>query len=482
MTWALLLVLEMIPSPLELGLLAESQGRHADAVLLLEPPMRDAPTYDGLMALGLAEARLGRSGDARATFDRAVALDGRRPEALVERAGLDFLDKRYDAAAEGLALALARHDDAYARELRASALQLAGRTEEALDEWNRLDQPRVADVRLAGLVKTRDRVARRELPFVEGELLRAESFREARLRLQEVGVFPFVRVRAVPRDDRRADVEVAVLERSGFGTWKELVASGAYNAFLKQVRLRYFDLGGEGVVLRAEYRWESTQPHVIGSISWPRPLGLPARLVVLGVRARPEYALGDGPLTLRTNGVDVGLRRVVGSRTVVEAGWRLRERTYSHPRPDAPDGTLSTVGLGVERSLVADLRNRLHATLRLGTSAGRRSDPTCGSRRARSPFATSGSWRCPTKAPSRRRPSPRASSWEPAATGCRWTRCSRPARRPSPSTRCAGTTRRRTESWAPRRSAGRWRCSTSSGAGASSPARSGSWASPFSVT
>ena len=360
MTWALLLALQ---TALESGLAAERDGRHADAVQLLEPVMRDAPTYEGLVALGLAQARMGQNDEARATFERAIHLDPRRPEALVERSGLDFVEKRYAAAADGLGRALALRDDAYARDLRASALQLQGRSEEALDEWNRLGQPRLADVRFTGLVKTRDRVARRELALGEGQLLRADAFRETRLRLREVGVFPIVRLRAVPRDDRRADVEIALTERHGFGSWKEVLASTAYNAFREQVRLRYFNVGGEGIALRGEYKWERTQPHVLGWVSWPRPLGLPARLIVLGLRARPEYALGDGPLTLRTKGADVSLRRVFGPRTVIEAGWRLRERTFSRSRPDAPEGTLSQATLRIERSLLETSRLKLEAFL-----------------------------------------------------------------------------------------------------------------------
>ena len=330
---------------------------------LQAPAAVEAASYEGLVALGVEQARLGRRAEARATFERAILLDPSRPEALVERSGLDFLEESYEAAADGLGRALALRDDAYARDLRASALQLAGRSEDALDEWNRLGQPRLADVRFTGLEKTRDRVARRELRFAEGDLLRADSFRETRLRLREVGVFPRVRLRSIPRDDHRADVEVALTERHGLGSWQELAVSGVANALRRQVRLWYFNLDGEGVVLRAEYKWERTQPHVLGSVSWPRPLGLPARLIVSGLRAEPSYALGDGPLQLRTRGPDVALRRVVGPRTVVQAGWRFRSRTYSRERPDAQDGTLSALTVGVETSLLETNRLKLRASV-----------------------------------------------------------------------------------------------------------------------
>jgi hypothetical protein len=163
-------------------------------------------------------------------------------------------------------------------------------------------------------------------------------------------------------------VEVAVGERHGFGSWKELAGGAAANALRHEVRLAYFDAGGEGVVLRGEYRWEDTQPHVLGAVSWPRPFGLPARLLVSGLRARPQYALPDGGLTLHTRGPDVALRRVIGPRTVVEAGWRFRDRTFSHPRPDAPEGVVSGLALRVETSIVETQRCRLHSTVTGGSA------------------------------------------------------------------------------------------------------------------
>jgi hypothetical protein len=177
-------------------------------------------------------------------------------------------------------------------------------------------------------------------------------------------------MRTIPREDRRVDVEVALGERHGFGSWKELAGAAAANALRHQVRLAYFDAGGEGVVLRGEYKWEDTQPHVLGGVSWPRPFGLPARLNVSGLRARPQYALSDGTLTLRTRGPDVALRRVVGPRTVVEAGWRFRDRTFSHPRPDAPEGIVSALGLRVETSLVDTARLRLDSMVTGGSALG----------------------------------------------------------------------------------------------------------------
>ena len=252
------------------------------ALLLALQAAAPAPTYDELVARGVAEARAGRIEAAREVLDRALVLDPTRPEAWVERAGVDFLEKRYREAADGLARALALRDDAYARELRASALELQGRTDEALAEWNRVGTPVLGTVTISGLARTRDRVARREVAAAEGELLRADAFRETRLRLREVGVFPRVRLRVVPQERGRADLAVALTERHGLGPWFSVAATAAADLSREQVGLRYFNLDGAGVVVKAEYKWERTQPRVGAQIAWPRPLGLPAKLLVSG--------------------------------------------------------------------------------------------------------------------------------------------------------------------------------------------------------
>src|SRR5438552_312904 len=54
------------------------EGRYEEAASLLESSMAEAPTYDGLVALGIAQGRTGRRPEARATLDRAIEMDPHR--------------------------------------------------------------------------------------------------------------------------------------------------------------------------------------------------------------------------------------------------------------------------------------------------------------------------------------------------------------------------------------------------------------------
>ena len=328
------------------------------------------PTYEELVARAVAAGRGGDHRGAEETLQRAIATAPSRPEARVELAGLRFLEKKYEDAAAGFAAALIYQPDPYAREMLAASLHLAGRTEDALKEWNRLGQPRLDDVAIKGLVHTRDRVVRRELALAPEGVLDLGRYRETRLRLEELGIFNRIELRPVPKQIGHVDLEVDLAERHGLGDLVQVGIRSAVYAIRRKVVLRYFNLAGEGVNLGLDYKWQHAQPYLKGSIEWPRPFGLPANLRVEAMRARPTYDLGQ-TFTLHTHGADVGLRRVVGPGTVAEVGWRIRNRTFGAVRPDAPDGRVSGYQLGLDHRLVDRRRNRFDASARFFQSLAR---------------------------------------------------------------------------------------------------------------
>lgn len=333
--------------------LVVARGRAADA----------PPSYEQLVARGIAAGRGGHYEEAEASLQRAIDASPSRPEARVELAGLRFLQKKYEDAAAGFASALIHQPDGYAREMLAASLHLAGHTEDALKEWNRLGQPRLDEIQVKGLAHTRDHVVSRELALAPDGVLDLGRYRETRLRLEELGIFNRIALRPLPREPGHVDLEVDLAERHGFGDRAQLAIQGAVNAVRKKVVLRYFNLAGAGINFGVDYKWQRTQPHLEGDIEWPRPFGLPANLRVEALGARPTYDLGE-TFTMRTRGAGVSLRRVVGPGTVAELGWRVRNRTFSAIRPDAPDGRISGYQLGLDHRFVDRRRYRLDASAR----------------------------------------------------------------------------------------------------------------------
>src|SRR5438552_4000700 len=290
---------------------------------------------------------MGRNAEATAAFDRAISLDAGRPEARVERGGLRFIEHRYDDAVRDLEGALAIRKDGYTRNLLASSYHLVGRSEDALREWNELGQPVLGETNLTGFRHIHAGVARRELTLRGGEMLDVDELRESRLRLQEVGVFSRVVLRPVPRQEGRADLEVAVHERHAFGSIPEFVGTAAGNALVKKVRLRYFGLFGSAINVGAQYRWEKSRPKKSVSLDWARFLGIPAYFHFSGERETQPYDVG-GPTTMKAKGVAVAARRVLDARTVMEVGFRTRDREFSAARADAPPGVIRGFTLGLE--------------------------------------------------------------------------------------------------------------------------------------
>jgi hypothetical protein len=326
--------------------------------------------YESVVAEALKAGRAGRYAAAVATLDRAIALSPGRAEAWTERGGVRFLEGRYEEAVADLRQSLARREDAYARDLLASSLHLAGRELEALAAWNPLGKPALHAVEIGGLRRTRDRVARREIGLAEGETLTAAGLRAARRRLEEVGVFERITLRPQPRGDGTADLEVALAERHGLahGPVDFLVSTGV-NLAWQRLRLRYSNLGGRGVSLGGSHRWQENRRETALQLQWPGPLGLPATLRFVGFRGEQAYELG-GAFDMRRRGIDVGLRHVLGGGTVASAGLRVRDRAFSVARADAEAGLLAGLEAGLDTRLLDERRHRLDATVRL-FAAGR---------------------------------------------------------------------------------------------------------------
>ncbi len=319
-------------------------------------------SYDALVSEGVARGRAGDVAEAATLFDRAIALAPERPEARVERGGLLFIEKRYDAAAAELRRALRLREDAYTRDLLGTALQLAGRSDQALAVWNVAGRPTLGTLSIRGLRRTRDRVARRELRLEEGSPLTLGGIRESRLRLLEVGVFDRIAVRAKPLGSGVADVEVALVERHGLARgWLDFVANAGVDAVQQRVRLRYANLAGEGIAIGVERRWETNRPETSGTIAWPRPLGLDAVLRLRAFDGRQAFELEGERFDRKAYGVELGLRRVFGSASVGQLAFRSAQRTFS--TTDVAPGRVAGLDLGVERRVLD--RHRLRADVAL---------------------------------------------------------------------------------------------------------------------
>jgi hypothetical protein len=328
------------------------------------PLSPDPASYDALVARAVVQARAGDHAAAETLLAQARAADPGRPEARVELAGLRFLDKRYAEAVALLQPVVRAGADAHARDLLAASLHLGGRPDEAVEAWNALRRPVLRNVRIEGLHDTRSALLVPQLAMTEGALLTRDQLRETRLRLLETGAFDRASVRPVPLGTGESDVEVAVVERRGFGDTPSLVAQTASKALQRTAFVRYENLDGTGIGFRTSYRWQSSQPRAEVALRWPRPLGVGATLLAEGTWQRADYVLGGSALRLHARGAELGMRRVVGPRTVGEIRWTGRRRTFEGDTgsvPSARPGLVSGLQARLEHGLADAWRHQLDA-------------------------------------------------------------------------------------------------------------------------
>ncbi len=356
---ALLGLAEEGNSPLERARSALEAGQAEEARTLFQEALRQRETYDALVGLGVAQAQTGQTDAAAQSLTRAIALDPRRPDAWVERGGLRFTERRYREAIRDLTAGLARRDEPYTRDLLATALFLTGRQDEALAQWNRLQRPPLRLIQLKGLEFTQGTLVRGEIPLREGAVLDLGGLRAARLRLAELGIFDRATLRPVPLADGAFDLDVALMDRRGFARSPvELGLVTAVNLASRTAQLRYANLLGRGLAIAGRYRFQENRPQIALGVDWPRPMGLPGKLRLRSSRGKQRYSL-DQELDQTSRAVELTYRRVVGSRTIIEAGPGVLWRSYSRPASQGAAGAEASLTAGLERRLIETYRQRL---------------------------------------------------------------------------------------------------------------------------
>jgi len=107
----------------------------------------------------------------------------------------------------------------------------------------------VERIEITGNTKTRDKVIRREIPLLEGDLFRAQGVKEAKRRVRNLGFFDEVTVTNKPgSDESKTILGVAVTERPT-GTFSVGVGYSSVDSFMVQGSISQENLFGYGLRL-----------------------------------------------------------------------------------------------------------------------------------------------------------------------------------------------------------------------------------------
>jgi hypothetical protein len=220
---------------------------------------------------GLALARLGDMNGARAALEAGRAKAPADPRFAVELAGVEYRLQNHKAAKRWLKAALTLDcTHAYANDF-AGTLFLADRnTRAALKYWNRIDKPRIEDVRYEPPPRLDPILLDRAFAFAPGSLLRLDQYDTTLRRLELLDVFADIRLELVPRRDGAFDLSFRNAERAGTGgTWASRALGLAKGIPYQTVHVDLFNLRGSAVNSVSQLRWDARKRRYSTSLTGP---------------------------------------------------------------------------------------------------------------------------------------------------------------------------------------------------------------------
>lgn len=224
----------------------------------------------------VAMADRGDTAGARKLLEQATARCPGDASGWRELAGLDALEKQWDAAAAHAQAAVARDaSDAFALRVLATSEYLRHDDFAALAAWNRLQEPRVDLVAIEGLDGTRYRAVADAIGLRPQQLLSPEAVRLAQRRVRAIPSIAAARIGFQPLEGGIAQVNATVVERPRAPvTLPAWIGVGVGAAANKEAAVTLANISGGGDAIDVSWRWWPNRPRIAASYSAPGPLGV----------------------------------------------------------------------------------------------------------------------------------------------------------------------------------------------------------------
>lgn len=245
------------------------EQRWQEVVRVVEGVSRRTADQDYLY--GSALAKLGRLGDARQAFLAGYRLQPRDKRFAIELGGIEFLSKGYSKATDWLLIASRiSPDDAYVNDFCGSVFYLQGNLNAALKYWNRVDKPRIENVRSEPIPRVNPVLLDRAFTFAPASTLLRSELSATEERLQRLEIFPNYTLTLSARPDQKFDVTFHAQERSGWGDSKlQGLLSTFRGVFYQTVTPEYFDIRGSATNAVSLLRWDAQKRRALVSLSGP---------------------------------------------------------------------------------------------------------------------------------------------------------------------------------------------------------------------
>ena len=329
------------PSENEIRQLAAAQQWQQIVDRLQSVPSRSAQQdYD----YGTALAHLGRWQQAAQALQSGRRLAPRDKRFPIELAGIAFRQKHYPQAASLLrqALKLAPRD-AYANDFLATVYYLEGNTLAALQYWNRVGKPVIAQVRTEPVPRVSPALLDHAFAFAPASTMLLSQYQDSEVRIRGLGVFPQRQFDLRARPDGRFDVVLRARERNGFGNSKlEAAVLLLYGLPAQSITPSYTNFRRQAINFRSLFRWDPQKRRIFAQLSAPFQHSAKYRISVATDLRNENWILrnsftGPAPalasLNLRRELISFDLTSYAGARIGWSAGAELSHRDYRNVVP-----------------------------------------------------------------------------------------------------------------------------------------------------
>jgi len=226
---------------------------------------------DDEFALGMAQAHLGRMAQAQQALragQRACPEDKRFP---TELAGVAFEQKRYAAAVHWLRRAQ-RLDpaDTYVSNFLGTVYFLSGNLDAALEAWNRMQKPAIANLDLDPHLRVHRLLLERAFALSPHAVLEEPQFATTAIRLDALGIFPSwnLHLNALPGGQFNAVFRAQ--EQDGFGSSPLEAAVSAFGGLpYETLYPDYANIHQSAMNVESLFRWDAQKRRAWVALSAP---------------------------------------------------------------------------------------------------------------------------------------------------------------------------------------------------------------------
>ena len=234
---------------------------------------RTTGSCEQLIASGVSQAQANDLAGAERTLATALSCGG--PAAMRELAGVRVLQQRWsDVEALSATATALDPGEPYGWRLLGTSRFVQNDRAGALTAWNRIGEPRLDLLNVAGLTRTRQRVVEQLLAVQPPRVVTPELVLRSERRLQALPAALSASVDVVPRPGGLAELRATVNERPLMPTdvWS-YAGLGVVAASRREVRMATGALTGGGERLQAEWRFWPGRPRVGLSFDAPARWG-----------------------------------------------------------------------------------------------------------------------------------------------------------------------------------------------------------------